>query len=66
MLYSNDFKFSLAYGDIDYVAEHLSDYLTKGKPEKLKIKPTKSSVLKVLREYNATHGYAINLYKHLE
>lgn len=66
MLYDNEANESLAYGDIEYVTEHLRDFISGGKPENVDIRPTQSSVLKALREYNAKHSYSVNLFKHLE
>jgi len=66
MLYDNEFGQSLAYGDIEYVTEVLRDFITGGKPENVDIRPTKASVLKALKEYNLTHSFSINLFKHLE
>jgi hypothetical protein len=65
MLYDNESGQSLAYGDIEYVTEHLRDFITGGKPENVDIRPTKASVLKALKEYNLKHSYSINLFKHL-
>ena len=66
MLYDNEFDESLGYGDIEYVTEVLRDFITGGKPENVDIRPTKASVLKALKEYNLTHSFSINLFKHLE
>ena len=66
MLYDNETDESLAYGDIKYVTEHLRCFITGGKPTKIHIRPTQSSVLKALREYNNKHDYSVNLFKHLD
>lgn len=66
MLYDNKSGESLAFGDIEYVTEHLRDFITRGKSKNVDISPTQASVLKALREYNLTHSYSLNLFKHLK
>ena len=63
MLYSNGNNESLAYGDIEYIAEHLSDYITGGQSEKLPIQANEQAVAKVIRDYNAKHSYGLMLLK---
>lgn len=66
MLYSNGLDRSIAYGDIEYVTEHLRDYITNGKPDELHIRPTESNVMKVLREYNGKNDFSLDLFRQLK
>ena len=63
MLYSNKDNESLAFGDIGYIAEHLSDYITKGHPEKLPIKSDEQSVKRAIIAYNQKNDFSLMLLK---
>lgn len=66
MLYDNWDSKSIAYGDIEYITEHLCDYIANGKPEHtLRIEATEANVIKVLKEYNYSHKFSLVLFKHL-
>lgn len=65
MLYDNMDSKSIAYGDIEYITEHLCDYIANGKPDMLHIEATEANVIKVLKEYNYSPKFSLALFKHL-
>ena len=65
MLYSNGDNGSLGFGTIDYIAEILSDFVTKGRPENLPIRGDEQSVKKAILAYNAKSKLHLMLLKSL-
>ena len=66
MLYENRTQESIGFGTIDYIAELLSDYITRGHPKKLPIRGDEKSVMQVIRDYNVKHKFSLGLLKHVK